>query len=178
MQSTVWARVSTGQRGQAKKNKKKSANWFATICQQSQSMCFLFCLLIFKHGTLASFILCCRRFVSLQMVIANTLFKTVCYHPDINQIITSGTDRKVTDTTFSGLIQVDPSWRPLWRPLMLPLVALTDYDTFLTNWFLADASTKSLNSMYIHSVSCVMFWRCVMTKILSVIKKNWSTFAS
>ncbi|XP_075898976.1 cilia- and flagella-associated protein 52 [Nelusetta ayraudi] len=35
------------------------------------------------------------RFVSLQMVIANTLFKTVCYHPDINQIITSGTDRKV-----------------------------------------------------------------------------------
>ncbi|XP_070684474.1 cilia- and flagella-associated protein 52 [Pempheris klunzingeri] len=36
------------------------------------------------------------RFVSLQMVIANTLFRTVCYHPEEYQIITSGTDRKVT----------------------------------------------------------------------------------
>ncbi|KAF3687519.1 Cilia- and flagella-associated protein 52 [Channa argus] len=35
------------------------------------------------------------RFVSLQMVIANTMFRTVCYHPDEYQIITSGTDRKV-----------------------------------------------------------------------------------
>uniref|UniRef100_A0A3Q3W524 Cilia- and flagella-associated protein 52 n=1 Tax=Mola mola TaxID=94237 RepID=A0A3Q3W524_MOLML len=35
------------------------------------------------------------QLVSLQMVIANTLFRTVCYHPDIYQIITSGTDRKV-----------------------------------------------------------------------------------
>ncbi|XP_068448325.1 cilia- and flagella-associated protein 52 [Clinocottus analis] len=35
------------------------------------------------------------RFVSLQMVIANTLFRTVCYHPEEYQIITSGTDRKV-----------------------------------------------------------------------------------
>ncbi|XP_040002549.1 cilia- and flagella-associated protein 52 isoform X1 [Xiphias gladius] len=36
------------------------------------------------------------RFVSLQMVIANTLFRTVCYHPEEYQIITSATDRKVT----------------------------------------------------------------------------------
>uniref|UniRef100_A0A665THZ6 Cilia- and flagella-associated protein 52 n=1 Tax=Echeneis naucrates TaxID=173247 RepID=A0A665THZ6_ECHNA len=35
------------------------------------------------------------RFVSLQMVIANTVFRTVCYHPEEYQIITSGTDRKV-----------------------------------------------------------------------------------
>ncbi|XP_029948827.1 cilia- and flagella-associated protein 52 [Salarias fasciatus] len=35
------------------------------------------------------------RFVSLQMMIANTMFRTVCYHPDEYQIITSGTDRKV-----------------------------------------------------------------------------------
>ncbi|XP_040002550.1 cilia- and flagella-associated protein 52 isoform X2 [Xiphias gladius] len=34
------------------------------------------------------------RFVSLQMVIANTLFRTVCYHPEEYQIITSATDRK------------------------------------------------------------------------------------
>lgn len=36
------------------------------------------------------------RLVSLQMVIANTLFKSVCYHPEEYQILTSGTDRKVT----------------------------------------------------------------------------------
>ncbi|KAM6939824.1 cilia- and flagella-associated protein 52 [Xenentodon cancila] len=36
------------------------------------------------------------RFASLQMIIANTLFQTVCYHPEEHQIITSGTDRKVT----------------------------------------------------------------------------------
>ncbi|XP_028988356.1 cilia- and flagella-associated protein 52 isoform X2 [Betta splendens] len=35
------------------------------------------------------------RFLSLQMVIANTMFRTVCYHPEEYQIITSGTDRKV-----------------------------------------------------------------------------------
>ncbi|XP_068583876.1 cilia- and flagella-associated protein 52 isoform X2 [Cebidichthys violaceus] len=35
------------------------------------------------------------RFVSLQMGIANTHFRTVCYHPEEYQIITSGTDRKV-----------------------------------------------------------------------------------
>ncbi|XP_070842614.1 cilia- and flagella-associated protein 52 [Chaetodon trifascialis] len=36
------------------------------------------------------------RFVSLQMVIANTMFRTVCYYPKEYQIITSGTDRKVS----------------------------------------------------------------------------------
>lgn len=41
------------------------------------------------------FCISCRRFVSLQMVIANTLFQTVCFHPDVYQIITSGADRKV-----------------------------------------------------------------------------------
>ncbi|KAG5279889.1 hypothetical protein AALO_G00082690 [Alosa alosa] len=35
------------------------------------------------------------RFVRNQMVLANTLFKTVCYHPEEYQIITSGTDRKI-----------------------------------------------------------------------------------
>lgn len=43
----------------------------------------------------------CRRFVSLQMVIANTLFRTVCYHPDEYQIITSGTNRKVSLQCFT-----------------------------------------------------------------------------
>uniref|UniRef100_A0A3Q3KS70 Cilia- and flagella-associated protein 52 n=1 Tax=Monopterus albus TaxID=43700 RepID=A0A3Q3KS70_MONAL len=33
--------------------------------------------------------------IVLQMVIANTLFRTVCYHPEEYQIITSGTNRKV-----------------------------------------------------------------------------------
>lgn len=36
-----------------------------------------------------------RRFVSLKMVITTRLFRAVCYHPDIYQIVTSGTDRKV-----------------------------------------------------------------------------------
>uniref|UniRef100_A0A673CZF3 Cilia- and flagella-associated protein 52 n=1 Tax=Sphaeramia orbicularis TaxID=375764 RepID=A0A673CZF3_9TELE len=36
------------------------------------------------------------RFVSLQMMTANTLFRTVCYHPEEHHIITSGTDRTVT----------------------------------------------------------------------------------
>ncbi|KAG9350472.1 hypothetical protein JZ751_026835 [Albula glossodonta] len=35
------------------------------------------------------------RFVRYQMVLANTLFKNVCYHPEEHQIITSGTDRKI-----------------------------------------------------------------------------------
>ncbi|XP_063039846.1 cilia- and flagella-associated protein 52-like [Engraulis encrasicolus] len=35
------------------------------------------------------------RFVRNQMVLANTLFKTVCYHPEEYQILTSGTDRKI-----------------------------------------------------------------------------------
>ncbi|GAA6096042.1 cilia- and flagella-associated protein 52 isoform X1 [Tachysurus ichikawai] len=29
------------------------------------------------------------------MILANTLFKSVCYHPEEYQIITSGTDRKI-----------------------------------------------------------------------------------
>uniref|UniRef100_A0A8C7SQR1 Cilia- and flagella-associated protein 52 n=1 Tax=Oncorhynchus mykiss TaxID=8022 RepID=A0A8C7SQR1_ONCMY len=35
------------------------------------------------------------RFVRNQMVLANTLFRSVCYHPEEYQIITSGTDRKI-----------------------------------------------------------------------------------
>ncbi|XP_014340142.1 cilia- and flagella-associated protein 52 isoform X1 [Latimeria chalumnae] len=35
------------------------------------------------------------RFVRNQMVLANTLFRCVCYHPEGYQIITSGTDRKI-----------------------------------------------------------------------------------
>ncbi|XP_026877749.2 cilia- and flagella-associated protein 52 [Electrophorus electricus] len=35
------------------------------------------------------------RFIRNQMVLANTLFRTVCYHPEEYQIITSGTDRKI-----------------------------------------------------------------------------------
>ncbi|KAJ8363474.1 hypothetical protein SKAU_G00123050 [Synaphobranchus kaupii] len=35
------------------------------------------------------------RFVRNHMVLANTLFKTVCYHPEEYQVITSGTDRKI-----------------------------------------------------------------------------------
>ncbi len=33
------------------------------------------------------------------MVLSNTLFSVVCYHPEEFQIITSGTDRKVQDLT-------------------------------------------------------------------------------
>ncbi|CAL8328745.1 unnamed protein product [Lota lota] len=35
------------------------------------------------------------RYVRNQMVLANTLFRCVCYHPEEYQIITSGTDRKI-----------------------------------------------------------------------------------
>ncbi|NXK99042.1 CFA52 protein, partial [Mesembrinibis cayennensis] len=35
------------------------------------------------------------RFVRNQMILANTLFKCVCYHPEEYQIITSGTDRRI-----------------------------------------------------------------------------------
>ncbi|XP_069510674.1 cilia- and flagella-associated protein 52 [Ambystoma mexicanum] len=35
------------------------------------------------------------RFVRNQMILANTLFRCVCYHPEEFQIITSGTDRKI-----------------------------------------------------------------------------------
>lgn len=51
----------------------------------------------------------CRRFVSLKMVITNRLFRTVCYHPDIYQIITSGTDRKVCFYYFSLMTQCTDS---------------------------------------------------------------------
>ncbi|CAL9700418.1 unnamed protein product [Knipowitschia caucasica] len=37
-----------------------------------------------------------ERFVSLQTVIANTFFQAVSYHPEEYQILTSGTDRKIT----------------------------------------------------------------------------------
>merc|ERR1711879_247433 len=36
-----------------------------------------------------------RKIVRLQMVMANTLFECVSYHPEEYQILTSGTDRKV-----------------------------------------------------------------------------------
>ncbi|KAK2515519.1 hypothetical protein Q9233_014032 [Columba guinea] len=36
------------------------------------------------------------RYVRKQMILDNTLFKCVCYHPGEYQIITSGTDRKVS----------------------------------------------------------------------------------
>ncbi|XP_054635818.1 cilia- and flagella-associated protein 52 isoform X3 [Dunckerocampus dactyliophorus] len=36
------------------------------------------------------------KFVRIQKIIAkNTLFRTVCYHPEEHQIVTSGTDRKI-----------------------------------------------------------------------------------
>ncbi|XP_053552817.1 cilia- and flagella-associated protein 52 [Bombina bombina] len=35
------------------------------------------------------------RFVRKQMILSNTLFRCVCYHPEEFQIITSGTDRKI-----------------------------------------------------------------------------------
>ncbi|KAG5278993.1 hypothetical protein AALO_G00104960 [Alosa alosa] len=35
------------------------------------------------------------RYVRNQMVLANSLFRSVCYHPEEYQIITSGTDRKI-----------------------------------------------------------------------------------
>lgn len=37
-----------------------------------------------------------RRFVRKQMILANTLFKCVCYHPEEYQLITAGTDRQVS----------------------------------------------------------------------------------
>jgi hypothetical protein len=40
--------------------------------------------------------LLCRRLRRNQMILANTLFQCVCYHPEEFQIITSGTDRKVS----------------------------------------------------------------------------------
>ena len=37
-----------------------------------------------------------RRFVRSQVIFANTMFRAVCYRPDESQIITGGTDRKVS----------------------------------------------------------------------------------
>ncbi|KAI4832905.1 hypothetical protein KUCAC02_015845 [Chaenocephalus aceratus] len=42
------------------------------------------------------------RFASLQMVIASTMFRTVCYHPEEYQLITGGTDRKDTGALSGG----------------------------------------------------------------------------
>ncbi|XP_069606735.1 cilia- and flagella-associated protein 52 [Ranitomeya imitator] len=36
-----------------------------------------------------------ERFIRKQMVLSNTLFRCVCYHPEEFQFITSGTDRKI-----------------------------------------------------------------------------------
>lgn len=35
------------------------------------------------------------------MILANTLFQCVCYHPEEFQIVTSGTDRKVSTPSRS-----------------------------------------------------------------------------
>jgi len=44
-----------------------------------------------------------ERFVRLQMVMSNTLFECVSYHPEEYQILTSGTDRKIVYwETFDG----------------------------------------------------------------------------
>jgi hypothetical protein len=47
-----------------------------------------------KSGSIA-FEFTSRRLRRNQMILANTLFQCVCYHPEEFQIITSGTDRKV-----------------------------------------------------------------------------------
>lgn len=52
--------------------------------------------------------------MSLQMVIANTLFRTVCYHPDIYQIVTSGTDRKVCFVTTVNTFYPNHYIQLLW----------------------------------------------------------------
>lgn len=52
-----------------------------------------------------------RRFVSLQMVIDSTLFRTVCYHPEEYQIITSGTNRKVCFGTVCTFTQCSSQWK-------------------------------------------------------------------
>lgn len=53
---------------------------------------------VFVKVILFSFMLLfCRRFLSIKTIIANTMFQTICYHPEESQIVTSGTDRKVRD---------------------------------------------------------------------------------
>lgn len=39
------------------------------------------------------------------MILANTLFQCVCYHPEEFQIITSGTDRKVSKHRWPPTVQ-------------------------------------------------------------------------
>ncbi|KAK2514626.1 hypothetical protein Q9233_014782 [Columba guinea] len=46
------------------------------------------------------------RYVRKQMILDNTLFKCVCYHPGEYQIITSGTDRKLWDYKESTVTHV------------------------------------------------------------------------
>uniref|UniRef100_F7ASK1 Cilia- and flagella-associated protein 52 n=2 Tax=Ciona intestinalis TaxID=7719 RepID=F7ASK1_CIOIN len=59
------------------------------------------CVTASDDGTCIIWDLC--RFVRKQMVMSNTLFRCVCYHPMGIQIITSGTDRKVAYwETFDG----------------------------------------------------------------------------
>ena len=41
-----------------------------------------------------------NRFTRNQIIFANTLFKSVCYHPEEIQLLTGGSDRKVTVTAF------------------------------------------------------------------------------
>lgn len=54
--------------------------------------------LIFDLIVLSCFGVFCRRSIRKQMILANTLFKCVCYHPEEYQLITSGTDRRVSKT--------------------------------------------------------------------------------
>lgn len=51
-----------------------------------------------RHGMLLTFILdYSRQMVRYTIVFANTMFKAICYNPPESQIITAGTDRKVSD---------------------------------------------------------------------------------
>lgn len=54
----------------------------------------------------------CRRFTRKQMILANTLFKCVCYHPEEYQLITSGTDRRVSKTR--GILLVVIAEHNVW----------------------------------------------------------------
>lgn len=49
------------------------------------------------------------------MILANTLFQCVCYHPEEFQIITSGTDRKVsTPARGKSFLVQEKSSEVLW----------------------------------------------------------------
>lgn len=54
----------------------------------------------------------CRRFTRKQMILANTLFKCVCYHPEEYQLITSGTDRRVSK--IRGILLVVIAEHNIW----------------------------------------------------------------